>query len=104
MAASHASQLTAGYHSTPASLPCRLTTLLWLRAASQPWHICPGRSMRQLWPVNLQALYIMLSIQGMQVISDLAGLSAHLMELMTCDTGSAVYKSWTGPVAVMKAL
>ena len=82
MAASHASQLTASYPATPASLPRRLMTLLWHMAASQPWHICPGRSMRQLWPVTLQALRIMLPIQGMQVISDLAWLSAHLMELM----------------------
>lgn len=78
--------------------------MLWHRAASQPWHICPGRSMRQIGPVILQALHIMLPIQGMQVISGLAVLSAHLMELMPCDTGSSVDKSWTGPVAVMQAL
>ena len=78
--------------------------MLWHRAVSQPWHICPGRSTRQLWPVILQALRIMLPIQGMPAMSGLAVLSAHLMELMPCDTGSAVDKSWTGPVAVMQAL
>lgn len=78
--------------------------MLLRMAASQPWHICPGRSMRQLWPVILQALRIMLPIQGMPAMNSLAGLSVHLMELMPCDTGSAVYKSWTGPVAVMQAL
>ena len=52
--------------------------------------------MRQIWPVILQALHIMLPIQGMQVISGLTGLSVHLMELMPCDTGSAVDNSWTG--------
>ena len=60
--------------------------------------------MRQLWPVILQALHIMLSVQGMQVISGLAVLSDHIMELMPCDTGSSLDKSWTGPVAVMQAL
>ena len=41
---------------------------------------------------------------GIQAMSGLAVLSAHLMELMPCDTGSSLDKSWTGPVAVMQAL
>ena len=41
---------------------------------------------------------------GIQAMSGLAGLSVHIMELMPCDTGSAVDKSCTGPVAVMQAL
>ena len=44
-----------------------------------------------MWPVILQALRIMLTIQGMPAMSGLAVLTAHLMELMPCDTGS----SWT---------
>ena len=104
MAASHASQLTESY---PALYGI-------LAQQSHDHAVAQGRKPavaympRQEHETALASYHAspahLAPYSGMQVMSSLAVLSAHLMELMPCDTGSAVDNSWTGPVAVMKAL